>query len=88
MTRREFLEHMVEGMESGRICAICGAPIEGFGNNPYPVVKDEGARCCDLCDSMVVIPARIRALRGVPDDIEAEVRKATVESISKFRERK
>ena len=87
MTREEFIRGFYgDGQE--RTCCICGMKFIGYGNNPYPVVDDDEARCCDLCDSMVVVPARIRALRGVPDDIEAEVRKATVESISKFRERK
>ncbi len=44
------------------ICCICGETFEGYGNNPYPVVKEENARCCDDCNSMVVIPARIANL--------------------------
>ena len=40
-------------------CCICGEEFEGFGNNPCPVVKEEGARCCDFCDNAVVIPRRI-----------------------------
>ena len=42
-----------------KICCICGKEFEGWGNNPYPVVKDEDARCCDECNDEVVIPARI-----------------------------
>ena len=40
-----------------RICCICGTKIEGWGNNPYPV--KEGGECCDNCNSLFVIPARI-----------------------------
>lgn len=40
-------------------CCICGEVFTGFGNNPYPVVKDEDARCCDNCNAMYVIPRRI-----------------------------
>lgn len=40
-------------------CCICGKEIRGYGNNPYPVVKDEGKVCCDHCNQTVVIPARI-----------------------------
>lgn len=50
-------------MDNGmKICCICGKEFEGWGNNPYPVVKDEDARCCDDCNAMYVIPARIEAL--------------------------
>lgn len=35
-------------------CCICGCMINGYGNNPYPLNKNEGARCCDLCDSLVI----------------------------------
>lgn len=39
-------------------CVICGQTFYGFGNNPAPV-KNTG-RCCDDCDSLVVIPTRIK----------------------------
>ena len=38
-------------------CCICGKTFVGWGNNPHPV-KDKGT-CCDDCNSMYVIPARI-----------------------------
>lgn len=41
------------------ICCICGKKFYGWGNNPYPIVKDKDARCCDECDNTVVIPTRI-----------------------------
>lgn len=43
-------------------CCICGKKFTGWGNNPYPVVKDKDARCCDGCNGIVVIPARITAM--------------------------
>ena len=50
-------------MDNGvKTCCICGKVFEGWGNNPYPVVKDEDARCCDDCNAIYVIPARIAAL--------------------------
>lgn len=49
-------------MKEKHVCCICGEEFEGFGNNPYPLVKEEGARCCDECNDAVVIPARIEAL--------------------------
>ena len=50
-------------MNEKHICCICGKEFEGFGNNPYPVNKDENARCCDVCNDTVIIPARIEALK-------------------------
>lgn len=49
-------------MKEEHICCICGKEFKGYGNNPYPVNKEEGARCCDECNDKVVIPARIAAL--------------------------
>lgn len=45
-------------------CCICGMNFTGWGNNPWPVVKDEDATCCDDCDAMYVIPARIKEMFG------------------------
>lgn len=39
------------------VCCICGKPIEGFGNNPFPIKKE--GRCCDDCN-LSVIRERIR----------------------------
>ena len=41
------------------ICSICGLPYHGFGNNPYPYPAENGERCCNECNSLKVIPARI-----------------------------
>lgn len=43
-------------------CSICGEVYEGYGNNPYPVTVGEDDRCCDLCNSFRVIPARLEQL--------------------------
>ena len=51
-------------MKEEHICCICGKEFKGYGNNPYPVNKEEGARCCDECNDKVVIPARIEALNS------------------------
>ena len=42
-----------------KICCICNKPFTGYGNNPYPVCKDQEATCCDECNLNKVIPARI-----------------------------
>lgn len=42
-------------------CCICGKQCENeWGNNPYPVNKNESARCCNECNDKFVIPARIK----------------------------
>lgn len=46
--------------EEVKICAICGRPYSGFGNNADPVVE---GRCCDECNMTEVIPARIYMMR-------------------------
>ena len=40
-------------------CCICSKEYYGFGNNPYPLSADTKHRCCDACNSIYVIPARI-----------------------------
>lgn len=37
------------------VCCICGEEFEGWGNNPYPLVDDENARCCDECNTLVIV---------------------------------
>lgn len=41
-------------------CCICGREFYGFGNNPWPVNKEENSECCKDCNVNVVIPARIK----------------------------
>jgi len=42
-------------------CVLCNETfIGGFGNNPEPVVKEWSARCCDACNTNIVIPARLK----------------------------
>ena len=45
-------------------CCICGRLIKGeYGNNPWPVVKEDDAKCCDQCDLSVVLEARLKEMR-------------------------
>lgn len=46
------------------VCCICGKRFTGWGNNPWPVVEDENARCCDECNDTEVIPARLAKMFG------------------------
>ena len=53
------------------VCCICGNVFTGFGNNPWPVVTGEDARCCDTCNSTTVVPARIARIvaANAKDDV-------------------
>ena len=42
-----------------KFCSICGFPYTGWGNNALPINK---GRCCDDCNSLHVIPVRIKRL--------------------------
>ena len=39
-------------------CCFCGEKIKGKGNNPWPF--DKIGRCCDICNEVKVLPARIK----------------------------
>lgn len=42
-------------------CCICGQEFTGYGNNPYPV--SYRGKCCDECNSTIVIPKRLEQLK-------------------------
>jgi hypothetical protein len=49
-------------MKKEHICSVCQSIYTGYGNNALPV---NTGRCCDACNSRVVIPARLsRMARG------------------------
>ena len=41
-------------------CIICNTQIKGWGNNANPV---QNGRCCNDCNTEVVIPYRIEAMK-------------------------
>ena len=47
-----------------RKCCICGKEFIGWGNNPWPVVKDPQAECCDECNWEKVVPARLKLMNN------------------------
>ena len=49
--------------EDKKTCCICGKEFEGWGNDPWPVVTDEDAVCCDNCDMTVVLSARVNEMQ-------------------------
>lgn len=69
---KETLEHLGIDLNEDKQekCVICGKPISGYGNNPYPVKKD--GRCCDECNWKVVIPARLKNLKEELETAKAE----------------
>lgn len=48
------------------ICSICRTGYAGFGHNAWPV---NDGRCCDICDSSVVVPSRINTLIKWVDEV-------------------
>lgn len=54
------------------ICSICGKEFQGYGNNAQPV--DDG-RCCNDCNSRLVIPFRMYSgrLQEIKKNGESEV---------------
>jgi hypothetical protein len=48
--------------EEKKVCCLCGDTIDGYGNNPAPLCKNETDRCCDHCNYEKVIPARINQI--------------------------
>lgn len=49
-------------------CCICGKKISGYGNDPWPLDKREGAKCCDKCNE-AVIEARLEHAR-IKEEVE------------------
>lgn len=44
-----------------QICSICGRTLIDNGNNSEPIFE---GRCCNECNSRVVIPVRIKLLNN------------------------
>ena len=58
-------EECFEDRKGGMVmkCCLCGKEIIGWGNDPWPVVTDEDARCCDECNLSIVLIARLTNLK-------------------------
>jgi hypothetical protein len=55
--RRKLRENF--GLDKAFVCCLCSKQAFGWGHNPDPCCTDDDARCCGLCNSHRVIPARI-----------------------------
>ena len=42
-----------------KVCCLCKQEFKGYGNNPLPLYNKEG-RCCNICNIVNVIPARLK----------------------------
>lgn len=51
-------------------CCLCNEPYEQYGNNPWPLVPDDDdiSRCCNNCNTIKVIPARLLSIFNVQRD--------------------
>lgn len=49
-------------MDRKFICCICHNTFIGYGNNPYPYNKNVNALCCNQCNLVYVIPARLKEI--------------------------
>lgn len=52
----------------GYECCICHKIFKDWGNDPWPVVKDDDARCCDDCNNRVVLAARLAQMFSKEDN--------------------
>lgn len=46
---------------TNNLCCFCEKPYGKYGNNPTPL-KEFPKKCCDVCNIIRVIPARIKSL--------------------------
>lgn len=53
-------------------CCVCKQMFVGMGNNPYPLYRTVGDRCCDSCNYNHVLPARLQRLAQKSDKEEEE----------------
>jgi len=57
---RNLSKIAMKQMKKNKICSICFKEYEGYGNNASPI---NSGRCCDSCDGMIVMYARINCAR-------------------------
>lgn len=67
-TYKRRRDRLMEGWEAkAKPCSICGVLMQTGGHNSEPVKSGE---CCDLCNSVVVIPFRFQQLTKYYDYAE------------------
>lgn len=72
---------MTNPAEEQHECSICGRTYIGYGNNASPYA----GRCCDECNTTVVVPTRMFMLRtpkkGIIDWADPAARLALIERV-------
>jgi hypothetical protein len=53
-------------MTETHTCVLCGDRFVGMGNNPEPLASWP-ERCCDVCNDIKVIPARIKRITDISE---------------------
>ena len=66
---------------SAQTCCLCGDPYAGMGNNPEPL--SSAGRCCNDCNALRVVPARIKNIYKVVDDLVEEYGPPSEEEMSR-----
>lgn len=54
MSRSFINSARTELMSRSFTCCLCRSVSQGFGNNPAPLIRGRGSRCCDACNRVVV----------------------------------
>ena len=60
LNRTKFIQsaYKVHGIGVAGKCSLCDGNYIYGGNNPQPVIDDYDARCCEKCNTEIVMPAR------------------------------
>jgi len=71
-TEREIWN--MESKTTKKLCCLCRCEIDGYGASPAPL-KGSG-RCCERCDDLKVLPARLVEYYGFSEATAREIGKA------------
>ena len=58
-----------------KVCSICGATYTGYGNSAWPI---NSGYCCDTCNYLKVIPARLAQLRKSDEANNKNIKESTL----------
>ena len=66
VTRRKDVDDKINSMEDKTMskCIICKKEMIEKGNNPAPIKKMDEGLCCNSCNILLVLPARIKEVRN------------------------
>ena len=58
-----------------KVCSICGETYTGYGNSAWPI---NSGYCCDTCNYLKVIPARLAQLRKSDEANNKNIKESTL----------